>query len=370
MSRRLVLYLCKHKKPISFFSSSSNVIIRNNNNNPNPRYLYTQSTTTTTSVPKDQQPPPSDNTPPPSSDGTTKMNSWNYLKYGAYATLAGLSGTVAYHTYAYSADEVDSITKDIRNSVKQKKNKDASSLEKFQALLYSAAMTVPSKCIDIYLELRRSIEDKVREYTEPYSDKLLPDLAPELKGLGVMTLVVDLNETLIYSDWKRERGWRTFKRPGVDAFLERLAQFYEIVVFSDQQESMFVDPICERLNQKGTITYRLGRTATKYQNGKHYKDLSKLNRDPAKVIYVSGHALETALQPDNCLEIKPWKLEEGDTALLDLVPFLEFLAYRRPQDIRKVLESYRGCDVATEFHERQRKLVDEQRKTKKTIWSR
>lgn len=33
---------------------------------------------------------------------------------------------------------------------------------------------------------------------------------------------------------KRDRGWRTFKRPGVEAFLEHLAQFYEIVVFSDQ----------------------------------------------------------------------------------------------------------------------------------------
>ena len=33
---------------------------------------------------------------------------------------------------------------------------------------------------------------------------------------------------------KRERGWRTFKRPGVDAFLEHLAKFYEIVVYSDQ----------------------------------------------------------------------------------------------------------------------------------------
>lgn len=33
---------------------------------------------------------------------------------------------------------------------------------------------------------------------------------------------------------KRDRGWRTFKRPGVDAFLEHLAKFYEIVVYSDQ----------------------------------------------------------------------------------------------------------------------------------------
>lgn len=34
---------------------------------------------------------------------------------------------------------------------------------------------------------------------------------------------------------KREKGWQTFKRPGVDAFLEHLAQFYEIVIYSDEQ---------------------------------------------------------------------------------------------------------------------------------------
>lgn len=33
---------------------------------------------------------------------------------------------------------------------------------------------------------------------------------------------------------KRDRGWRTFKRPGVDAFLEHLAQYYEIILYADQ----------------------------------------------------------------------------------------------------------------------------------------
>jgi TFIIF-interacting CTD phosphatase-like protein len=33
---------------------------------------------------------------------------------------------------------------------------------------------------------------------------------------------------------KRDRGWRTFKRPGVDDFLQHLGRFYEIVVYSDQ----------------------------------------------------------------------------------------------------------------------------------------
>lgn len=53
------------------------------------------------------------------------------------------------------------------------------------------------------------------------------------------------------------------------------------------------------------------------------QDLSKLNRNPGKVVYISGHALESCLQPENCIEIKPWKLESDDTALLDLIPFLE-----------------------------------------------
>ncbi|OAY72264.1 Mitochondrial import inner membrane translocase subunit TIM50 [Ananas comosus] len=150
---------------------------------------------------------------------------------------------------------------------------------------------------------------------------------------------------------QRDRGWRTFKRPGVEAFLEHLAKFYEIVVYSDQL-NMYVDPVVERLDQKGCIRYKLSRAATKYQNGKHYRDLSKLNRDPSRILYVSGHCLESTLQPENCVSIKPWKLENDDTALLDLLPFLEFVAVHRPADIRSVLASYQGRDIATEFIER------------------
>lgn len=53
------------------------------------------------------------------------------------------------------------------------------------------------------------------------------------------------------------------------------------------------------------------------------QDLEKLNRDPSHVIYLSGHAKETTLQPENALTVKPWKLEADDTVLLDLLPFLE-----------------------------------------------
>ncbi|KAB2033043.1 hypothetical protein ES319_D05G421000v1 [Gossypium barbadense] len=89
----------------------------------------------------------------------------------------------------------------------------------------------------------------------------------------------------------------------------------------------YVDPACERLDTNHCIRYRLSRGATKYQDGKHYRDLSKLNRDPTKILYVSAHAFDSSLQPENCVHIKPYKVETDDTALLDLIPFLECKSY-------------------------------------------
>lgn len=297
---------------------------------------------------------------PPPSESAEKKKSWNFLKFGIVGALTGAAGTAAYATYAYSLEEVEHKTVSLRDGANYSVGDDASAFEKIQARLYSTAMTVPAKAVELYMDIRRSIEEQVRGFTEPSSEKLLPDLHPLEQH--VFTLVLDLNETLIYSDWKRDRGWRTFKRPGVDAFLEHLAQFYEIVVYSDQL-NMYVDPIIERLDQKGCIRYRLSRAGTRYINGKHYRDLSKLNRDPSHVLYVSGHALESSLQPENCVPIKPWKLEADDTALLDLIPFLEYVARHRPADIRPVLASYQGRDIATEFIERskehQRKMQEQ-----------
>lgn len=244
-------------------------------------------------------------------------------------------------------DEIDEKTKSFRESVKYTPSEGATALDKFQGLLYSTAVTVPVKAVELYLDARRLIEEQVRSYTEPYTDKLLPDLLPQEQH--VFTLVVDLNETLIHYIWTRETGWQTFKRPGVDAFLEHLAQFYEIVVYTDEQ-NMFVDPVIERLDPKHCIRYRLSRPATKYQDGKHYRDLSKLNRNPAKVLYLSGHAFESCLQPENCVPVKPWvQTDKDDTALVDFIPFLEFVARSSPADIRPVLQSYQGCDIPSEF---------------------
>ncbi|KAG8055321.1 hypothetical protein GUJ93_ZPchr0001g29759 [Zizania palustris] len=101
-------------------------------------------------------------------------------------------------------------------------------------------------------------------------------------------------------------------------------------------------------------------------------DLSKLNRNPAQIIYISGHALESCRQTENCVPIKPWKLENDDTQLLDLIPFLEYVAMARPSDIRAVLASYQGRDIPTEFIERskehQRRMQEQKQQGR--LWRR
>ncbi|KAK9156329.1 hypothetical protein Sjap_003809 [Stephania japonica] len=306
---------------------------------------------------------------PSPSNAASSGRFWGFFKFGVFGALTGAAATAGYATYAYTLEEVDEKTKAFRKSAEYDVGDDVPALDKFQAMLHSASMTVPAKSIELYLDLRRAIEEHVRGFTEPSSEKLLPDLHPLEQH--VFTLVLDLKETLVFSDWKRERGWRTFKRPGVDAFLEHLAQFYEIVIYSDQPP-MYVDPILERLDTKGCIRYRLSSSATRYQDGKHYRDLSKLNRDPSRILYVSGHALESSLQPENSVQIKPWKLEADDTQLLDLIPFLEYVARHRPADIRTVIASYQGRDIATEFIERskdhQKRMQDQRQQNR--LWRR
>ncbi|XP_037474284.1 mitochondrial import inner membrane translocase subunit TIM50-like, partial [Triticum dicoccoides] len=291
------------------------------------------------------------------------------LKFGVFTTLVGAIGGAGYATHAYSLSEVDKKTLEFRKEMTTPipVPEDASEFEKFRARAYETAMKVPVAAIELYLEIRARIEDHVVGFTEPASDKLLPDLHPD--DQNIFTLVVDLTDTLVYNDWQRERGWKTFKRPGVEAFLQHMATMYEVVVYSDQLQ-MYVDPVVERLDSTGQIR-KLSRPATKYQDGKHYRDLSKLNRNPAQVLYVSAHALESCLQPENCVTVKPWKLENDDTELLDLIPFLEYLAIARPSDIRAVLASYQGHDVAKEFRKRSKELErHKQAKQRKSIWRR
>lgn len=314
-----------------------------------------------------RDPPPTGSSPqpPPPPPEVAEKKSRGFLKSGLFAAVTAGVATAGVASYAYTLEEVEEKTKALKAYTNYTVKDDAPTFDKLKGLLISGGMTVPAKLVEFYLDLRRFAEGQIRDYSEPPSDKLLSDLAPEEIQARVLTLVVDLNETLVYSDWKRDRGWRTFKRPGVDAFLEQVSQFFEVIVYSDQT-SMYVDPVVQRLDPQQTILRgKLDRVSTRYIKGKHYRDLSMLNRDPSRIIYLSAHAAETTLQPENAVQIKPWKGETEDTELLDLIPFLEYVARVRPPDIRAVLASYKGHDVGKEFIQRskehQRRMQEQKR---------
>lgn len=203
---------------------------------------------------------------------------------------------------------------------------------------------------------RDAIESKIRYFTEPSRDKLLPDPMPQYPGgLPPRTLVLDLDETLVHSTWSRATGWKTAKRPGVDAFLAYMSSFYEIVVYTSAMPG-YGEPILEKLDPNGYISHRLYRDATKYEKGVHLKDLSKLNRDLARTIIIDDDPNCFRLQPDNGIRVPPFTGDVNDRYLLDLIPFLEYIVKEDIPDVRPVIASYRGLDIPLEFSKRQQQL--------------
>lgn len=54
-------------------------------------------------------------------------------------------------------------------------------------------------------------------------------------------------------------------------------------------------------------------------------------------------------------------MEENDTTLIDLVPFLEAIVRTNVPDVRDVVRSYDGLDIPTAFKERMQKVQQKQR---------
>jgi len=211
-----------------------------------------------------------------------------------------------------------------------------------------------------YVDKRRWADTEVAKYAEPPNDALLPDHPPNLRH--VRTLVLDLDDLLVHSDWTRARGWRTFKRPGVEDFLKTIAPKWEVVVYTSQLPT-YADPILDRLDpHHACIAYRLYRDSTLYKGGKHLRDLSKLNRDLSKVLLITSDPDAYEMHPNNTIKLDPWKMEGEDTKLLDLIPFLEAVHQARVPDVRPVIQSYAGEDIPTAFMERMIKLQQQPRK--------
>lgn len=71
---------------------------------------------------------------------------------------------------------------------------------------------------------------------------------PDLPGMQKppKTLVLNLEGTLIHSEYKMGIGFEILKRPGLSIFLQQMANHYEVVIFGEQENGVSRDVI-ERL---------------------------------------------------------------------------------------------------------------------------
>ncbi|KAH6561767.1 hypothetical protein BASA50_009064 [Batrachochytrium salamandrivorans] len=164
------------------------------------------------------------------------------------------------------------------------------------------------------------------------------------------TLVLDLDETLIHSTSRGSRRhdfivevlvdkhaclYYVYKRPHVDLFLRKAAEWFKIVIFTASMPE-YADPVIDWLDSTRTIVAkRYFRQSCTCVSGTFTKNLGIVESDLSQVCLVDNAPLSYSLNPDNGIPIDTWIDDPNDEALLDLLPFLD--ALRFADDVRSVL---------------------------------
>jgi len=177
---------------------------------------------------------------------------------------------------------------------------------------------------------------------------LLPPLHAAHKGRKC--LVLDLDETLVHSSFKLipqadyvvpvEIEWQwhnvyVIKRPGVDSFLKRMGELYEVVVFTASL-SKYADPVLDKLDIHKVVAHRLFRESCFLHKGNYVKDLSQLGRPLNECIILDNSPASYIFHPNNAVPVSSWFNDPHDTELTDMTPFLADLA--EVPDIRGVID--------------------------------
>ncbi|KAG8913610.1 hypothetical protein FRC01_004459 [Tulasnella sp. 417] len=177
---------------------------------------------------------------------------------------------------------------------------------------------------------------------------LLPPVAPAHKGRKC--LVLDLDETLLHSSFKLipqadyvvpvEIEWQwhnvyVIKRPGVDNFLKKMGEIYEVVIFTASL-SKYADPVLDKLDVHKVVAHRLFRESCYNHRGNYVKDLSRLGRPVEDMIILDNSPASYIFHPNNAVPVSSWFNDPHDTELTDLCPFLTDLT--EVEDVRGVLD--------------------------------
>ena len=156
------------------------------------------------------------------------------------------------------------------------------------------------------------------------------------------SLVLDLDETLIHFkvNHKQNDEGVLKLRPGVFTFLEKVKEFYEIILFTEASEA-YTGLIMEAFNKKNYFDYKLFRQHTIIIGQDFVKDLQRIGRPLDRIIIIDNIAQNFRMQKANGINIKSFFGEnQKDQALIDLIPILTNIA-KDNIDTRNGLIKYR-----------------------------
>lgn len=179
---------------------------------------------------------------------------------------------------------------------------------------------------------------------------LLPKKTEEFKGKKC--LILDLDETLVHSSFKYLRTADfvipveidqqihhvyVIKRPGVDEFLKKVGQWFEVVVFT-ASVAKYGDPLLNKLDINHTIHHRLFRDSCYNYQGNFIKNLSQIGRPLADSIIIDNSPASYIFHPQHSIPISSWFSDTHDNELLDLLPFLKDILEENVDDVGLVLD--------------------------------
>lgn len=185
------------------------------------------------------------------------------------------------------------------------------------------------------------------DYTELCSDAAC---VPKEQATGKVTLVLDLDETLVHSTMEhcddadfsfpvsfdmKEHMVYVRKRPHLHMFLQKMAEMFDVVIFTASQ-SVYADQLLDRLDpEKKLFSRRFFRESCVFTASGYTKDLTVVGVDLAKVAIIDNTPQVFQLQVNNGIPIESWYSNPLDEGLPQLIPFLETLA--AADDVRPII---------------------------------
>lgn len=186
----------------------------------------------------------------------------------------------------------------------------------------------------------------------------ITQLLPVKSNPNKITLILDLDETLVHSSFTPVPNpdfiipvevegtvHRVFvcKRPGVDDFMKKVGELFEVVVFTASLDK-YANPVLDLLDTSNSVHFRLFREACVMADGSLVKDLTRLGRDIRQVIILDNSPTSYMLQPQNAVPISSWFDDMNDNQLNILLPW--FVDVSDSDDVLPVLSELRGRMMA------------------------